>query len=117
MITTVISSKSGKYAPAEWARKAISAYKRHQADRIIAEINQGGLMVEQTIRMVDPNVSYRGVHAKRGKMIRAEPVSALYEKACVHHVGIFPELEDQLCTYAGGGDSPDRLDSFMLFAN
>src|ERR1700680_2075836 len=64
----ILEDLSGKYAPAEWARKAVAAYKRHQADRVIAEINQGGLMVEQTIRMIDANVPYRGVHAKRGKM-------------------------------------------------
>ena len=107
----LLEDASGKYSPAEWARRVVSLYGKYHADRVIAEINMGGLLVEQTLRAVSSNISYRGVHAKRGKMIRAEPVAALYEQSKVHHVGIFEKLEDQLCTYAGGGDSPDRLDA------
>ncbi len=107
----VLADESGKYAPAEWARKAVALYHRFGADRIIAETNQGGAMVETTIRAIDANVAYRGVTAKRGQLLRAEPVSALYEQFRVHHVGTFPVLEDQMCTFAGGGDSPDRLDA------
>jgi hypothetical protein len=72
-------------------------------------------MVEMTLRAVDPNVSYRGVHAARGKLVRAEPIAALFEQRRCHIVGALPTLEDQLCSYAGGGDSPDRLDA-MVFA-
>jgi phage terminase large subunit-like protein len=67
--------------------------------RIVAEVNNGGDMVEATIRMVDPNVSYNKVHASRGKVIRAEPVAALYEQGRIHHVGAFPTLEDQQCAF------------------
>jgi len=74
--------------------------RQHKADRIVAEVNNGGDMVEATIRMVDPNVSYNKVHASRGKVIRAEPVAALYEQGRIHHVGAFPTLEDQMCTFA-----------------
>ena len=91
----VLEDLSGRYAPHEWARKAIDAYRRHKADRIVAEINQGGAMVKSTLRMVDASVPYRGVHASRGKMVRAEPISALYEQRKVHHVGTFSALEDQ----------------------
>jgi phage terminase large subunit-like protein len=109
----VLADESGKYAPAEWARKAVALYHRFGADRIIAETNQGGAMVESTIRAIDANVAYRGVTGKRGKLLRAEPVSALYEQFRVHHVGAFPALEDQMCTFSGGGDSPDRLDALV----
>jgi phage terminase large subunit-like protein len=70
-------------------------------------------MVEATLRAVDANVSFRDVHARKGKLLRAEPISALYEQGRVHHVGAFPQLEDQMCSYAGGGDSPDRLDALV----
>jgi phage terminase large subunit-like protein len=75
----VLADLSGHYTPIEWARIACTAYHAHSADRIVAEINNGGEMVENTIRVVDDNVAYTGVHASRGKVVRAEPVSALYE--------------------------------------
>ncbi len=75
----VLDDLSGRYAPHEWAAKAIGAYHRHKADRIIAEINNGGAMVEGTIRAVDARVSYKSVHASRGKVVRAEPIAALYD--------------------------------------
>ncbi len=111
----ILEDASGKHMPHEWARKAISLYRKHSADRIVAEVNMGGQMVESTIRAIDPNVSYRGVHAKKGKFVRAEPVSALFEQGRVRIVGSFPQLEDQLCSYDGSGDSPDRLDA-MVYA-
>jgi hypothetical protein len=70
-------------------------------------------MVELTIRRVDPDVSFKAVAASRGKLIRAEPVCALYEKGLVHHVGTFPELESELCTYVPGNRSPNRLDALV----
>ena len=85
----VVEDLSGRFQPHEWAARAIGAYRRHRADRIIAEKNQGGLMVEGTIRSLDRNVAFRGVHAARGKTTRAEPISALYEQRRVHHVGTF----------------------------
>jgi predicted phage terminase large subunit-like protein len=110
----VLEDISGKYSPIEWATKAVGACRRHRADRVVAETNMGGQMVEATIRAVDPNVPYKGVHAKRGKLIRAEPISALYEQHHVHHVGMFSELEDQLTGWQpGSSDSPDRLDALV----
>ena len=96
----ILEDASGKYLPVDWARRAIDLYRRRHADRIVAEINQGGAMVEFTIRTVDANVSFKAVRASRGKITRAEPISALFEQRRAHLVGVFPELEDQLCTYS-----------------
>jgi phage terminase large subunit-like protein len=115
----VLTDQSGRYPPTEWARAATARYRQHKADRIIAEVNNGGDMVEATIRMVDPNVSYNKVHASRGKVIRAEPVAALYEQGRIHHVGAFPTLEDQQCAFTtdfdrkAAGFSPDRVDALV----
>src|SRR5499427_5969083 len=115
----VLADASGKYQPIEWAKIAISAYRAHHADRIVAERNNGGDMVEATIRMVDQNAPVTTVWASRGKAARAEPVSALYEQGRVHHIGTFPKLEDQMCAFttdfdrARAGYSPDRLDALV----
>jgi phage terminase large subunit-like protein len=115
----VLEDCSGRYQPHEWAAVAIGMYRRWKADRIIGETNNGGEMIESTIRMVDPNVSYKSVHASRGKVIRAEPISALYEQGRVHHVGVFSELEDQMSAFTSdfsrstAGYSPDRLDALV----
>jgi predicted phage terminase large subunit-like protein len=116
----VLADRSGHYKPVEWAREAIAQYHNpdRPADRIVAEINNGGEMVEHTIRMVDHGVPFTGVHASRGKVIRAEPVSALYEKGLVHHVGMFPQLEDQMTSFVVDFDrsvngSPDRVDALV----
>ena len=88
----VLADRSGHYTPTEWAQLAIALYRQHKADRIVAEVNNGGDMVEATLRMIDPNVPYTAVHASRGKVVRAEPVAALYEQqpGRVFHVGTFP---------------------------
>ena len=78
-----------------------------------AESNQGGEMVRGTLFTAHPNMNVKLVHASRGKIARAEPFSAMYEQGRVHHVGVFPELEDQLCQYDGTGKSPDRLDALV----
>ena len=110
----VLEDASGKYLPVDWARKAIALYHQHGADRIVAEANQGGLMVETTIRAVDANASFKAVHASRGKITRAEPIAALAEQFRIHLAGSFPELENSLCTYeAGAPGSPDRLDAMV----
>jgi phage terminase large subunit-like protein len=109
----VLDDRTVQGSPDEWARAAVTAYHTHRADRIIAEANQGGEMVRQTLRTVDPRVPVTLVHASRGKQTRAEPVAALYEQAVVHHVGTFPALEDQLCTWVPGDPSPDRLDALV----
>jgi len=98
-------------SPNEWGTQAVAAYSKYKADRVVGENNFGGEMVEFTIRTVNKNVSYKNVHASRGKTIRAEPVAALYEQGKVHHIGSFPELEDQLCQWEPGMRSPDRLDA------
>ena len=96
---------------------AIAAYRTHRADRIVAEVNNGGDMVGATLRMVDPNVAFTAVRASRGKIVRAEPVAALYDQGRVHHIGTFPQLEDQMANFtsdidrAAAGYSPDRVDA------
>ena len=119
----VLADASGRYPPAEWAKTAIAAYRAHRADRVVAEVNNGGEMVEATLRVIDPNVSFAAVRASRGKLTRAEPVAALYEQGRVHHLGVFPQLEDQMCGFvpADQGDlgprlagcSPDRVDALV----
>jgi phage terminase large subunit-like protein len=111
----VLTDASGRYSPEGWARRAIACYMSHSADRIVAEQNFGGAMVEATIRAVSRVVPIRMVHASRGKAVRAEPVVALYEQRKIHHVGNFPALEDQLCTWEpnSGMPSPDRLDALV----
>jgi predicted phage terminase large subunit-like protein len=115
----VLADLSGRYTPTEWAKAAVAAYRTHNADRIVAEINNGGEMVEATLRIVDPGVPYTAVHAARGKVARAEPVAALYEQGRVHHLGAFPALEDQMCGFvhdfdrAAAGYSPDRVDALV----
>lgn len=112
----VLDDLSLSASPDGWARQAVDkGYKFNGADRIVAEINNGGAMVESTIRTVDANVSYKGVHASRGKRTRAEPISALYEQGRVHHVGIFAKLEDQMCEWdpAISTESPDRVDALV----
>ncbi len=105
----------GGLSPAGWAERAVRLYRAHEADRIVAEVNQGGEMVEAVIRMADPSVPVRPVRASRGKRVRAEPVAALYERGRVRHAGAFPMLEDQLCAFTGapGEASPDRLDALV----
>ncbi|MWD29245.1 ATP-binding protein [Aquicoccus sp. SCR17] len=107
----------GAASPASWARAAITAMERFGADRLVAEVNQGGDLVEQVIRQVDPMVPITKVHASRGKVARAEPVAALYEQGRVQHVRGLAELEDQMCRmtlqgYEGRG-SPDRVDALV----
>jgi len=98
-------------SPDGWARRAVEAYHARKADRIVAEVNQGGDMVEYTIRTVDPRASIKKVHAARGKQTRAEPIVALYEQGRIHHVGVLPQLEEQMCNWVPGMDSPDRMDA------
>lgn len=110
----VLEDVSGKYSPDAWARKAINCYYEWDADRIVAEVNNGGDLVERLLRGIDENIPYRSVRATRGKMVRAEPIAALYEQKRVHHIGYFPELESQMCSYIGETKpSPDRLDALV----
>jgi len=111
----VVNDASLIASPDVWARAAVKAYRDFKADRIIAETNNGGEMVELTIRTVDANISYKSVTASRGKMIRAEPIAALYEQGRVHHVGSFAKLEDQMCDWdpLTSPFSPDRMDALV----
>lgn len=111
----VLADLSGKYTPQQWARKAIQAYYDYDADFIVAEVNQGGDMVRQTIHSIDPNIPVYSVRASKGKMIRAEPISAICEQGRLHMIGLFSELEEQMTTYTGkdNEDSPDRLDALV----
>lgn len=103
--------------PDAWARRAVALYRKYDADAIVAEVNNGGEMVAQTIKAVDPNVRVIEVRATRGKHVRAEPISALYEQGRVHHVGSFPDLENQLTMFTSAGyegeKSPDRADALV----
>jgi phage terminase large subunit-like protein len=115
----VLADASGQLAPPDWARRAIGLYHDLRADRIVAETNFGGGMVEATIRMVDPGVPFTSVTASRGKVARAEPIGALYEQGRVHHLGSYPELEDQQCGFTSAFDrrtagfSPGRVDALV----
>jgi phage terminase large subunit-like protein len=99
--------------PAQWAARVVALYRARAADRVIAEVNQGGAMVEAVLREIEPTLAYRAVHASRGKRARAEPVAALYEQGRVSHAGSFPELEDEMCAAIVEGKSPDRLDALV----
>ena len=113
----VLADRSLRGTPDEWAKAAVNLYREYEADRIVAEKNQGGEMVEAVIRSADRNVPVTLVHASRGKLVRAEPISALYEQNRVHHIGQFNELEDQMCMFAADYDrangSPDRMDALV----
>jgi len=111
----VLEDASGRFSPDGWARLAVARYNDWRADRIVAEVNNGGDLVETILRTVDRDVSYTAVHASRGKRTRAEPIAALYEQGRVHHVGALPALDDQLCTWdsSTGEKSPDRLDAMV----
>jgi predicted phage terminase large subunit-like protein len=113
----VIDDLSCRMSPNGWARRAISGYDMHSADVIVGETNQGGEMVRNTVQSVRPGVNFKGVHASRGKVTRAEPVSALYEQGRISHVGTFPQLEDQMVLFTSGGivgdTTADRVDALV----
>lgn len=113
----LLEDLSGRYGPNDWARVVNSAFDRHSADKVIAEQNYGGEMVRTTLQAENPHLPVGLVSATRGKVVRAEPISHLYEKDLVRHVGYFPEVEDQLCSFTvrgyEGPRSPDRADSVI----
>jgi phage terminase large subunit-like protein len=120
-IAYVLGDYTDRLSPQGWASKAIELYHLHQADRIVAEVNQGGDMVKTTIHGEDDTVPYKAVRASRGKFARAEPISALYERGLVKHVAnpkddaSLNELEIQMRTWEplGSIGSPDRLDALV----
>jgi phage terminase large subunit-like protein len=114
----VLADRSCKLSPDGWGRRAVQAYVDHAADRIVYEQNFGGEMCEAVLRTaahaMGVTIATKAVHASRGKAVRAEPVAALYEQARCAHVGSFPELEDELCTWTpDSGQSPNRLDALV----
>ena len=111
----VLSDASMAGRPTEWARRVIAEYHRFRADRVAGEVNNGGDLIEGLLRQVDPDLPFRAVRASHGKIIRAEPAAALYEKGRVHHVGAFPELEEEMTGFAPltATKSPDRMDALV----
>jgi phage terminase large subunit-like protein len=114
----VLADRSLRGTPDEWASAAVKLFHELDADRIVAEKNQGGEMVEAVLRAKARDIPLTLVHASRGKIIRAEPISALYEQGRVHHVGRFDKLEDQMCLFTRDvdrrpGKSPDRVDALV----
>lgn len=113
----ILADESRRGTPLQWSSAAVATYNQLHADRVVAENNFGGEMVERTIRTAPggKDVAYRAVRASRGKYIRAEPVVALYERGLVHHVGEFPSLEDEQCTWVPGSrmPSPNRIDALV----
>lgn len=113
----VIEDATCQMSPEGWGRRAVDMYYRHQADRVVAERNYGGDMVRFTVATADKSVAFKEVAATRGKVVRAEPIAALYEQGKVSHVGTFPDLEDQMCNFTASGyvgeGSPDRADALV----
>jgi phage terminase large subunit-like protein len=115
----ILEDASLKGTPEDWASKAVKMYRKWEADKIVAEKNQGGEMVTSVLRAQDRGIPVKLVHASRGKVIRAEPISALYEQKRIHHVGRFDLLEDQMCTFSidnirnSSTGSPDRVDALV----
>ena len=111
----ILNDMSGKYTPDAWAKKTVETYESYNADKVIAEVNNGGDLVERVVKTQDANVSYKSVRATRGKFVRAEPIAALYEQKRVKHLERFSILEDQLCSYNPEitSQSPDRLDALV----
>jgi predicted phage terminase large subunit-like protein len=112
----ILQDATMRSSPDQWIEKAISLYHTHNADRIIAEVNNGGDLIERLLRTRDVNVPYKSVRATRGKVTRAEPVSSFYERGMVSHVGIFKELESQMCSFTGNNvksQHDDRVDALV----
>jgi len=111
----VLGEHSMQGSPNQWASLVANLYRRYMADKIVAEVNQGGDMVINTIRNVDSELPVKSVRATRGKIIRAEPIAALYEKGLVHHVGCFSDLETEMTSFTGdkSEESPDRMDALV----
>jgi phage terminase large subunit-like protein len=112
----VLDDKSCIKSPHGWGKEVVATYNKWKADRVVGEVNQGGDMVKAILNTISPFISFRAVHATRGKKLRAEPIASLYEQNRIKHVGYFGSLEDQMCSWEPGvtTDSPDRIDSLCL---
>lgn len=111
----VLEDLSGRLSPGDWGQRVVEAYWRLKADRVVAEVNKGGDLVERILRSIDPSIPYKAVRATRGKYTRAEPIAALYEQSRILHARPFSILETQMCSYVPGlsSKSPDRLDALV----
>lgn len=109
----VLADLSGTYTPNQWANKVNQAYKQYKANYIIVEVNQGGDLVRANLKSVNPFLPIKDVRATKGKLLRAEPIAALYEQNKVHHIGNFSQLEQQMTSFTGDQKSPDRLDALV----
>lgn len=109
----VLEDLSAVLSPLQWSKRGVQAYHGWKADRLVAEVNNGGDMVEFTVRVADPMVSFKKLTASRGKHTRAEPIAALAERHMIHHVGCFGTLEDQMTSWVPGESSPDRMDAMV----
>jgi predicted phage terminase large subunit-like protein len=116
----VLEDASGKYSPKAWASRVDRLYEKWHAGLVVAEVNVGNNLVEEVVRSVRPTIRFKPVRALTGKLLRAEPVTALYEQGRIHHVGTFVKLEDQLVTFTPEkamkhtrGNSPDRMDAMV----
>jgi predicted phage terminase large subunit-like protein len=111
----ILQDASQVTSPDVWVKKAIELYNRYECDRIVAEVNNGGDLIERLLRTQDSTVPYTSVRATRGKQIRAEPISALYEQNRIHHVGYFKDLEEQMCQFTGNNvkSHDDRVDALV----
>lgn len=110
----VLEDLSIKEAPSVWAKRVVDTYHKYKAFCVVAEVNQGGDLVETLLKTVDPSLRFKAVRATKSKYSRAEPIAMLYEQGNVFHTRPFPELEEQMCTFVpGSGKSPDRVDALV----
>lgn len=111
----ILNDSSQISSPDEWIKKAVSLYKQYECDRVVAEINNGGDLIERLLRVQNQSIPFTSVRATRGKVVRAEPISALYEQNRVHHVGVFKELEEQMIQFTGNQKliHDDRVDALV----
>jgi PBSX family phage terminase large subunit len=111
----ILETRAGQWKPREWGTLAVALYEKYKAKYIVAEKNQGGDMITHTINTISQRVPVKLVHASKGKLLRAEPVSALYENGMISHVGTFPDLEDEMVNFTGapGEKSPNLLDALV----
>jgi phage terminase large subunit-like protein len=114
----VLADRSCRLSPDGWARRALTTFDQFEANQFIAEVNNGGDLVASNIHTARASAPVKSVRASRGKYTRAEPIAALYEQGRMHHVGSWPELEDQMCSFTpeGGDGSPDRADALVWAA-
>lgn len=111
----ILDDDTGTYTPNEWAQRGVAMYNKWNADRIIGEVNNGGDLIEAVLRNVSKTIPYKGIHATRDKLTRAEPIAAIYEQGKAHHVGILVELELEMCSWTAksGEKSPNRIDALV----